>query len=76
MNFGLADVNYVNEGFLHMLKKINSLLASLADYGGICAWYISGKWGSNAHYRETDTLKKQVLHSRVKVEFNFFLDVP
>lgn len=37
MNFGLADVNYVNEGFLHMLKKINRLLASLADYGGICA---------------------------------------
>ena len=37
MNFGVADVNYVTEGFLRMLKKINRFLASLAEYGGICA---------------------------------------
>lgn len=45
MNSGRADVNYVTEGFLHMLKETDRFLASLAEYGGICAWHISGEEG-------------------------------
>lgn len=62
MNFGLAEVNFGSQGFLHVLKETNRFLA---ESGGVCEVW-QGRRGNNTHCKHTESLEKHI-----KMALNF-----
>lgn len=59
-----------------MLKKSGRFLGPLAEYGGICAWRISGEEGEEAPLQRNRCIEKASIAQTTKGGVYFPLDVP